>query len=538
MTALVELETSPVLPPVLRTPPRWARWAEWARAQPVVFGSAVFVLFNAIAFLCVQPGVNDLWAARARANAVSHGVGLTYWFAWFGGGSTPGNYSVITPYLSALFTAEAVGAIAALAVTILSAVALRGTRHAAAATAVAGLAAAINLWSGRVPFLLGAALGVAAIVAVRADRRWLAVAFTVASILATPTTGAVLALGLAGLVLTRSRYRTIAISVIVTAAITLGLVALAFGAPGPQKFGWFLCGEMIAALLLFLYARPPDHLRVVVWLSILVALGIAVVPNGMGSNFGRMVWFCLPVVIVATSARRVWMVLVLIAPVVLSGAKLTINDLAQAGQPTAARAYYMPLANQLDTIGELNNYRVEVVSLGAHAAYDALLDHAMLARGWETQEDNALNPTLKDRKSLDPTSYKIWLDNNSVGYVAFPQSKAETYPEYQLVAHGLPYLHQIWSSPDWLLYRVSNPVPIVSSPQSVLAYAQATLTIRTTCACTFTVRIHYSKYLKATPVPGQNGKAQVTADHYGFTSVQTSGPGDYVLHGSVTGLFH
>jgi hypothetical protein len=180
-----------------------------------------------------------------------------------------------------------------------------------------------------------------------------------------------------------------------------------------------------------------------------------------------------------------------------------------------------------------------VVSLGAHAAYDALLGHAMLARGWETQEDNALNPTLKNRKTLDATSYKIWLDNNSVGYVAFPRSKAEpTYPEYQLVAGGLPYLHEVWRSDDWALYRVSAAVPIVTSPQSVVAYTQATLTIRSGCACAFTVRIHYSKYLKATPAPGATGKAQVTADHYGFTTVQVSTPGDYVLHGSVTGLFH
>ena len=32
------------------------------------------------------------------------------------------------------------------------------------------------------------------------------------------------------------------------------------------------------------------------------------------------------------------------------------------------------------------------------AAYDALLDHAMLARGWETQEDKKLNGTLLNRR--------------------------------------------------------------------------------------------------------------------------------------------
>jgi hypothetical protein len=48
-----------------------------------------FVLLNAIVFCLVRPDVPDLWAARARASAAEHGVGLTYWFSWFGGLTTP-----------------------------------------------------------------------------------------------------------------------------------------------------------------------------------------------------------------------------------------------------------------------------------------------------------------------------------------------------------------------------------------------------------------------------------------------------------------
>lgn len=75
-------------------PGRQRRW----RIDPVHLAPTAFTLVNAIAFWLVRPDVNDLWAARARASAVSHGVGLTYWFSWFSGGSTPGNYSVLTPY--------------------------------------------------------------------------------------------------------------------------------------------------------------------------------------------------------------------------------------------------------------------------------------------------------------------------------------------------------------------------------------------------------------------------------------------------------
>jgi hypothetical protein len=257
----------------------------------------------------------------------------------------------------------------------------------------------------------------------------------------------------------------------------------------------------------------------------------------LGSNFGRMVWFCLPVAIVALSPLRVWMALVVVSPVLISGANLTISDLRQAGQRTASTGYYTPLASELDRISGLSDYRLEVVAETAHAAYDALLDHAMLARGWETQEDNHLNATLSD-PSLDSTAYKIWLDNNSVGYVAIPRSKIETFPEYTLVASGkLGYLSEIWHSGDWSLYRVRDSVPIVAAPQRILDYSQSHLTVRSSCACTFSVRIHYSKYLRASPLSGP-GKATIVDDGYGFTRITTTGAGDYVLRGSVKSLFH
>jgi hypothetical protein len=123
--------------------------------------------------------------------------------------------------------------------------------------------------------------------------------------------------------------------------------------------------------------------------------------------------------------------------------------------------------------------------------------------------------------------------------VAIPRSRIETYPEYTLVASGrLSYLSEVWHNDDWTLYRVENALPIVTAPQTIIAYSQATLTIRTACACSFHVRIHYSKYLRASPVAGGTGQANVTDDGYGYTSITTTAPGDYVLRGSVKSLFH
>ncbi len=533
MTAVAERLLAP-----LGSPDRMLPALRPAHLSRSLVLTTLFAIANATAFMIVRPGVNDLWAARARASAVSHGVGLTYWFSWFAGGSTPGNYSVLTPYLCAAISAELVGALAAVSITLLTAVALRGTAHPVAATAIATVAAAINLWSGRVPFLFGTAVAIVAVIAVRRQRPVIAAAVSVVCVLSSPVSAAFLALGLVGGLVAAPQYRKISATTIAAVVLGFGLLAVAFGTPGPQTFSWTLFAEVIGALLLFLLARPLESVRAIIVVSMFAGLAMALVPNGMGSNFGRMMWFCLPVAVVATSRRKVWIAVLLICPVLISGANLTVTDLRDASTPVASSWYYRPLTHELDRISGLTNFRLEVVAEGAHAAYAALLNHAMLARGWETQEDNALNGTLMSR-TLSAASYKIWLDNNSVGYVALPRDNVQSFPEYGLVSTGnLAYLTEVWSSPDWVLYRVANPIPIVAAPEQLLAYSQANLTIRSSCRCTFSVRVRYSKYLRADPVRRIGHTATVSSDGFGYTRMTTAVPGDYVLHGSVAEIFH
>jgi hypothetical protein len=188
------------------------------------------------------------------------------------------------------------------------------------------------------------------------------------------------------------------------------------------------------------------------------------------------------------------------------------------------------------------NCRVEVVNHGAHAGDAVLLDHAQLARGWETQENTQLNNAL-DQKSLDATTYKIWLDNNAVCYVALPADSVKSNPEYDLVAKGgIGYLTEIWQDDDWQLFEVLSPTHIVAAPASVIAYSQAAMTIRIPCACAVKVRVRWSTYLDAVlkqPAPNRAPAvtAEVSDDGSGWTSISTPRAGDYVLSGSLTGGF-
>ncbi len=528
MTAVAERTQTPGANQVAKRGWR-VRWS-WQTALPTVLA-----VLNGVAFVIVRPDVNDLWAARARASAAQHGVGLTYWFGWFGGGSTPGSYSVLTPSLSALLTAEIVGAVSAIATTVLCQRLLRTTPHAMPATYVAVFAAGVNLWSGRVPFLLGAAFGVAALLAVSSHHLIAAPVFGVACVLGSPVSGAFLLLALCGTLVVSSSVRRVSLLTAGCVVVATGVLALVFGAPGPQPFSFALCLEVLGGLVLVMLTRPPAALRVVVYVSILMTVALEIVPNGMGSNLARLVWFCLPIAAVALSRRRAWVAVLLVTPIMLAGADGTVNDLRGAGQPSASGAYYADLAAEFDRLPQLRTYRVEVVAQGEHAAYDALLDHGMLARGWETQEDHALNQSVLE-KTLDPVTYKVWLNNNAVGVVALPTTQAADYPEYTLVAAGLSYLTEIWHNADWILYQVKDPVPVVGIPATLEQHSQSRLTIAVPCACKISVRVRWSKFLTAKDAVA-NYQAKVSDDGSGWTTVTTTGPSTYYLSGSLRQLF-
>lgn len=505
---------------------------------------ALFVALNGVAFVLAKPSVNDLWAARARASAVEHGVGLTYWFSWFGGGTTPGNYSVLTPYLCAAIGTELVGALAAVAISVLIPVLVRDTRYPLPASVVGAVVVCCNLWNGRIPYLLGGAIGLGALIALRRGQRTLTVGLTLVSILASPVSGAFIGLGLSGTFLTTrtKAYRPIIACAVVTAGLALIAVAFAFGMPGPEPFSNGLFLEVMGGLLALWVSWPADHVRTTLGVTLIAVVSVWAIPNGLGSNISRFVLSCLPVLVLATSTRRRFWAVFGVLPVVCMSLGTTAYDLFYATKPISSVAYYQGLAGRLDQLPDLRNYRLEVVNHGAHAGDDALVGHALLARGWETQEDTALNGVL-NQPTLDAVTYKVWLDNNAVGYVALPNDSTDGHAEYKLVQTGQAgYLHRIWSSPQWQLFRVDDPTPIVGRPASMVSHDQKSMTITVPCACTIAVRVRWSKFLVAALSDSAPGTAPVLAtvvdDGTGWSRLTTSEPGTYVLRGSLKGLLH
>lgn len=498
-----------------------------------------FVLLNAVAFVVVRPGVPDLWAARARASAVVDGVGLTYWFGWFGG-SSPGGYSVLTPFLCALVGSEAVAGIAAVVTSVIATSLLRRTRRPVAGAWMAAAGITINLWCGRVPFLVGAALAVAALAFVRRRRPLPAATSAVLSVLASPVSGAFLGLALSG-VLLAPRMRSYRGTVLVTGACAAGALAVVtvlFGSPGPEPFPVYLLVEIVVALGLMLLAAPPAHLRITLAVSALAAVVVFAVPNGLGANFFRLALFCLPAAAVALSRRRLPTVVALMAPILVFGGLTSVSAARSAVEPDSQASYYAPLAQRLDTLPTVAGHRLELVGAG-RAAYATLLEHASLARGWETQEDLALNAELA-RPGLDAVRYRRWLDDNAVGLVALYRHGDGESAEQRLLETARPaYLHEIWREGPVSLYAVSHPTPIVARPAVLDASDQAALTIRVPCACRVLVRVRWARFLTVrTALPDDTSDAvedayrpRLEATPSGWTMLITDRPGTYRLGG-------
>jgi hypothetical protein len=487
----------------------------------------VFSLVAVAGFLVFRPPAGDLWAARARASAAAHGVGLHYWFSWFGG-MVPGHYSVLAPYLSRVADVSVLGA-ATVAVILLCRRLVRDTRHPAIATWLAAVATAFSLWSGRVPFALGTAVALLALLAVLTDRVVFAALAGVAAALVSPVCGAFVIIGLVGVVLHVAPRRRAALAAIGGAAVPLLGVAAYFGFPGPEGFQLVQAVGATAATAALLLTRPAPYVRTVLIISTVASPLLAVIPNGLGSNFERFVWVWLPVATAATARARPSLTAVTAAAAVGLGIIGSTKDLFVAAQPLSRPSYFTNLNAQLDQMPGLAGFRLEVVPDGAHVAAYELLDHALLARGFETQSDNLLNAVLQS-SSLDAARYRGWLDENAVGYVLIDRTTLAAGPEDRLVRSGaLPYLHEIWSDAHWRLFQVRQPTPIVAAPVRMLDADQARLTVAAPRAGHFALRVRWSRFLHARS--SASSAARLEPDHHGWTTFIVHRPGTYTISG-------
>jgi hypothetical protein len=540
---------------------RSARLAGASRVELTAMGVAAV---PAAVWAVWQPPVRDLAGHLFRVEQYD-AVGLHVWNnLWYGGHPTPG-YSALFPPIAAWLGIGATGMIAAVAAAgCFAALVYRHAGSAAWPGALwLGAATATNLFTGRVVFALGVALGLGACLAAQRGRPWAAALLGVATAATSPVAGAFVAL--AGLALAvaggspwsrrrgdetpgqageRSRRYRGGVALAAAPALTVLVIGAAFPVQGDARFGPVTLAASIAAGLAVWAAAEPDD-RVVRAGALLYVAGCGLaflIPTPLGGTVGRLAALVAgPLVLTLLLERRragtlpaaltrPAAVVALVVGLVLAAGwqwgavRLDVHDaVAPAYAKSTREAFYAPLIAEIER-RSAGPARVEIPLTATH--YEALwvARRLPIARGWLRKLDRAHNPLFYD--GLTAERYGRWLRDNGVSWVALPAAPLDDSArrEAQIVRSRPPYLREVWRSRDWLLFAVEGSPGLVSGPGELVRLDDDALALDVAAPGRLLVRVRYSRYWHVTA-----GDACLERAAGGWTTVEAERGGRIVL---------
>jgi hypothetical protein len=450
---------------------------------------------------------------------------------WFGGHWTL-DYSVLFPALAGVVgvatVTVAAAALAALAFERLATAHLgAGARPAAL---VFALGTVVQSAIGQLPFLAGESLGLCACWAASRNRWAAAALLALGASLISPLAGAFIGIAIVGWALPSAQRAARALpsaqraaralarwpdrhhigslawaAVVVLAGVAPSLVgAVLFPGQGAMPypgvdFAWELG---IAGALWLAAGRPHPPVRRGIAIFAVAATASFLVPSPVGGNIGRLedvLALPLAVGLLWTRGRAVRRFVLPAAaiPLALSQFGPAWSTLTSGGgQPSTQRAYFTPLLTALERLGaDQPTGRVEVVPTKFHweAAYVA--PTIPLARGWERQLDEGDNPLFyADSADLDPTTYRAWLIDDGVRFVALADAPLDYAgaAEARLVEAGVPGLQLAWHSAHWRVYRVDASTGIVATPARLVSESGSRVVVTTPQPGSVLVRIRYN----------------------------------------------
>lgn len=432
--------------------------------------------------------------------------GFLLWdFSWYGGHWTL-DYSVLYPVLAGTFGILLMTVLSAAAATLgfdrLARPHLGPAGEVAAYVFAVGTLVAASI--GQLTFLAGEAFGLPAVWAMARGRRVPAVLLALGCTLTSPLTGAFLALAATAWALDRAWHRdrrmVTAAAVAAAAGLPILVAAVVFPGDGAMPYpaiDWVWEMGVAAGVAVFAgRRRAPLAIGAVLYM---VAASVSeAVPSSLGGNIGRLEDLVALPVGVALAWDRLPVFLPFAAvPLFLSqwvpawGAFTTAPS-----QPSTHEAFFTPLDDELQKLaGSGPAGRVEVIPTAYHWEAAFVAPIMPLARGWERQLDEADNPIFYQPGRLDPGTYRTWLLDNGVRFVALAAAPLDTAgrAEGALVASGrVPGLHLAWQSADWKLYEVDGSPGIVSGPAALVSTEGNRVVLDALSPGPVTIRIRWS----------------------------------------------
>lgn len=436
--------------------------------------SWVIAAVLAAIYLLIDPPSADLAAQTYRTWLFEH-AGFVVWDnGWYAGHHVP-SYSILFPPLAAWTSPQLVGAVSAVVSAwgferLIASFADRGARVASSYWFAA--ATMVSLYTGRLTFALGLAFAVLAVLALARDRVAWSGVLGAASALASPVAAAFLALALVAWWWTTRR--TAAAAALLAAALipALGLSVL-FPEGGSFPFVWSAFLPTLAATALVIavaWRGAPGALRAGLVLYALLLVASEAFSTPMGGNAVRLG----AVLAGPIAALTLWpdrrRVLVLVAlPLLYWMVQTPYDDVSRASSdPSVHAAYYAGLLTFLHGEQAAHGpFRIEIPFTDNHWESARVAPTVPLARGWERQLDQKVNPLFygSGARSLTPQTYRAWLDENAIRYVALAGAPVDYSAAHEaaLVRSGrATYLREVWHDAHWKVFAVAGPAPLAS----------------------------------------------------------------------------
>ncbi len=541
-----------------------ARWA------------CVVAALGAAVYLLLDPATADHAAQEYRA-----GLGVGLWDnGWFAGHHTPA-YSLLSPALGALLGVRVAGALSAVfAAGLFGLIAQRtwGPRAGSVAAVWFAIGVLAQLVSGRLTFLLGAAFGLAALLALQRARPLIACALALLTSVASPVAGLFLALAAIARGIATARAAPpasarrdpsappaparrepagpsatadpdpsaqpalappgpsaprVAAVLALAALAPAAILAILFPEGGTEPFVPSAFWPALVAIGLVAVALPARErtLRIGAFLYGLTCIAGFAVATPLGGNVTRLGALAAgPVLAGAMLAAgrrpagrgvaRHALLALLALPLAYWQLYPAVRDVVRAsGDPSTAAAYYAPLLRFLE--GRPGTFRVEIPFTENHWEAAHVAPRVPLARGWERQLDRRYGALFYDG-TLTAASYRAWLDEHAVEYVAVPDVALDysAHDEAKLIADRPPYLRPVWRSPHWRVFAVQRPKPLVSGAAWSIELEPDGFTLSAGYRGTALVRVRHTRWWSVT-----GGRACVERGPGDMTRVRVLRPG-------------
>jgi len=403
-----------------------------------------------------------------------------------------------------------------------------------------GVAAAGPLFTGTYSYALGLAAALAALRLLQGRRTWAAVVCAALTLGCSPLAFVFLCVALGAVVLARGRIerRTLAVGGALAALTAVQvLIVVVFPSDGRYPFSPFSLAGVLAlsalgaALAFRSDAAGPIAPFFVLWG--LVSVAAYVVPSPFGDNLARLRELAFPLVLLAAVLARFRPRPIAIAALAVALVYNLSPDLRALPKRvddarTAGAAYWAPAVDFLHR-HRSPEYRVEVVPTFGHwEAYWIPRAGLPLARGWYRQLDIAQNPELY-RTPLAPTAYRRWLRKLGVRYVLLPRARlgplgAER--EAALLRSGAAGLRPVRRLPDWTIYELPRPSPLLTgpAPARLLRFGHDGIAGRVAAAGAYKLRVRYTPLWR---VDARGVCLERAPD--GMTRLVAARPGRFVL---------